>query len=65
MARRKPSKIFVVDGPGKEQVVVLARHAKGARTIAAQHIDGLTVANSTVSQGCDSLKRLAVNGETT
>ncbi|MCJ9428570.1 hypothetical protein [Kordiimonas marina] len=46
MSKRKATKVFRVYG-ADASIIVIARHAKGARTLAAQEMPGVT-ARSTV-----------------
>tara|TARA_B100001939_G_scaffold72990_1_gene61164 strand:- start:13465 stop:13671 length:207 start_codon:yes stop_codon:yes gene_type:complete len=62
MSKKKPDKLYLVHPLTGETVYVLARHAKGARSIAQQHLDdeGLSP-QCVVEEAPISLKCRAIN----
>ncbi|WP_321392766.1 hypothetical protein [Emcibacter sp.] len=43
MSKGKADQVFEVTNEAGESVIVIARHPKGARTIAGEHLDGVTL----------------------
>ncbi len=62
MSKRKPDKVFRVLTSSCDEIIVLARHAKGARSVA--HTEGHTVlpSKSNVVEVDQAQAHLAING---
>lgn len=64
MSKKRPSRVFEVHNKRGEQVVVIARHSKGAKTIAQQHLKGITPLCKVRELSEDQMS-LACNGKDT
>ncbi len=63
MSKKKPDKVFCVLTSSCEEIIVLARHPKGARSVA--YTEGHTVlpAKSNVVEADQAQAHLAINGD--
>ena len=62
MSKRSPDKVFLVKNDAGVSVHVVARHPKGARSVASDYLDGVTP-NCHVEEAPPKLKSRAVNAK--
>ncbi len=63
MSRKKPKKVFCLMSVSGEHVFALARHAKGARSVAAEHGHEISPKKSDVYEVHEGMAYRAINKE--